>query len=113
MKSLWILVIFLFNRCLIGCLPIEYSNQISDESEIDDLTATTVKSTRKYASVSMDYFQGNASQMTLPDDVEWVKSTAANQQQIAIPVGGSIIELILAVSHFTKCFCPQKSINFI
>lgn len=99
MQTMLILTIFMINRCLIDCLPIEYSNEITDASEIDDLTATKVTSTRQYASVHVDHVQGNASRINLPDDVEWIRATAVSQQQSAFPVVGSIFELIFAVSY--------------
>lgn len=71
-------------------------------SEIEDLTSTTVKNNKQMASVVVNHRE-NSSQMTLPNDVEWIRSTTQrNQHQVIVPAVGSIFELIFAVS-FT-CF---------
>lgn len=65
------------------------------DTEIDDLTTVTSK---KHI-VNVAHNRGNSSRMTLPNDVEWIRTTTTrNQEQVVIPAVDSIFELIFAVS---------------
>lgn len=66
-------------------------------SEIEDLTSTTVKNYKQIANVVVNDRE-NSSRITLPNDVEWIRTTTQrNQQQVVVPAVGSIFELIFAV----------------
>lgn len=67
-------------------------------SEIEDLTSTTVKNNKQIASVFVNH-RKNSSRMTLPNNVEWIRTTTQPlEQQVVVPAVGSIFELIFAVS---------------
>lgn len=116
MKSIVIFVIFIVNFCRIGCMPIEYSNEISDASEVEDLTSTPLNISDQHTSVNIKKIHVNSSRMTIPADVEYIKPTTMSQPQSALPAVGSIFELIFAVSSTEskkqkKCIMHSNFLN--
>lgn len=98
MKSF--LVVVLLTNTLIDCIPIERTTEHPDVVNLLIMNSNDSELNEIFQMANDSNSQNNAShpsRMTIPNDVEWIKTNSKIGQQSAFPVVGSVVDMIFAV----------------